>query len=444
MLVWGIQVVRMVEKYKLILYSQRWFRNILNGFICFRSTAFFPLLLIISIIFLSCGGMGLISENYSRGDYANNKALPADLHEKNPTFIVYGDVRPGLRVVEKFWKKRNWFTWKMFLFPFYELYWIGNGIIGGIEALHQTSSYGYRERRMMRNAVYEESIRSKADFILNVGDYVIDGRRKSHWRRFLEENKIELPLLTNIPYLPTIGSHEWANETTYGLPNFQAVFSYPQFYTVKFADAELFIIDSNIILDQNGLIDDEIQNELFHKWFVTGDDPGQPAWLERKLLESDKTFKIISMHHPLFSFGRHNSDWMNPFYGKNLREKRRKLLDLFERMGILLVFTGHVHFYEHNVLKLGNDMEKRGEIHFIASGGGGVPLRDGPDPQTYVKMQNDYRSEGYNVISRKQAIAHHYCLAEVRTDKVSIQVFAVAGDTSLSLQVIDELTVRKK
>ena len=151
--------------------------------------------LAVSVVYWGRERKGLITEKYPRDFYHVPRLLPDEPMSKNPKFIVYGDSQPGWRVKEKFLKRENWLTWKMLIFPFYELYWIGNGITGGIEALLQDSSYEYRERRMMRDAVYDESIRSNADFILNVGDYVIDGRRKSHWHRFLKENKIELPLL---------------------------------------------------------------------------------------------------------------------------------------------------------------------------------------------------------------------------------------------------------
>ena len=80
----------------------------------------------------------------------------------------------------------------MFIFPFYQLYLVGNGIVGGINYLRHEPDYGHRERRFVRDIVYAEAKRANVGFILNAGDITAnDGRRPSHWATFLRENRVE-------------------------------------------------------------------------------------------------------------------------------------------------------------------------------------------------------------------------------------------------------------
>ena len=135
----------------------------------------------------------------------------------------------------------------MFIFPFYELYLLGNGFLGGIDYLRHESNFGYKERILVRDAVYKEAKELPVDFILITGDIVKDGRYPDDWMTFLKDNKMDCPLLSEIPFFPTVGSHEYVNDTTYGLKNYRAVFDFPRFYVVECPNADIFVLDSHII-----------------------------------------------------------------------------------------------------------------------------------------------------------------------------------------------------
>ena len=364
---------------------------------------------------VDCAKKGLVTEEYSKEFYHINKLLPDKPMDKNPKFIVYGDNRPGWRINEKFLKRENWFTWKMSLFPFYEVYWLGNGFVGGIEWLCHTPDCGVQERRMVRDAIYDEAKRWKVDFIINGGDMATDGQRPSHWETFLKENKIERPLVLDFPFLPVVGNHDKTNDLNYGLPNYEAIFDYPRFYVLDFPDAALFVVDSNFIIDQDQLTDDDEQDALFEKWFVAGKDSEQPAWLERELASRKQSFKIVMMHHPPISFGKHYSNWANPSYGRNLPEKRQQLLKLFYEQGVQIVLCCHEHAYEHNVLQYPSDKNgSKREIHFIVTGGGGAPLYPNGDDRKIKKFIQNYRAEGLDVLLLKKEVIYHYCLVDIR------------------------------
>jgi hypothetical protein len=420
----------------------------------------FALYLVLGLLAASmgCAGKGLVAEKYSSEFYRVPRLLPDEPMDRNPEFIIYGDNKPGARVKEKFLKRRSWLTWKMLIFPFYEVYWLSNGLVGGINRLRHTPDYGAQERRMVRDAIYAEAKRSNIDFIINMGDMVADGRMPSHWEGFLRENKIEQPLVSDFPFLPVVGNHERANDLTYGLPNYEVVFPYPQFYVLDFLDAALFIVDSDLILDQYQSINDDEQDALFEKWFVSGEESEQPAWLERELASRNQPFKIVVMHHPPISFARHHTDWTESSYGTDLQKKRQQLLKLFYEQGVQAVFCSHEHLYEHSILRYsspvaslnGNAAER--EIHFIVSGGAGTPLRSRSDAKKLKKFLQDYRAEGFNVLLVKQEEIYHYCLVDIAPDRVTIRVMEVTGsvadaktnDATHPLRLVEEILIPKK
>ena len=393
-------------------------------------------------VFRGCARKGLVTEKYSRDFYHVPKLLHGELMDKNPGFIFYGDSRTGWRVQEKFLKKKNWYTWKMLLFPFYEIYWLGNGIVGGANYLRHVPDYGARERLMMRDSIYEAAKQQKVDFILHGGDMPVDGRRPSHWAAFLRENKIELPLVLDFPFLPVVGNHEKANDPAYGLPNYEAIFDYPQFYVLDFPNAAIFVVDSDLILDQYQFIEDDEQDALFQKWFVSGEDSEQSAWLEREMSSRDQTFKILVIHHPPVSFGRHHGNWTEPSYGRNLQQKRRQLLNLLYEQQVQIVLCSHEHLYEHSILRYPGDEDAGSrDIHFVVSGGGGVPLRTRTSQEKLEGFIDNYRAEGLDVALVKQEEIFHYCLVKVAPDRVSIQVIEVTGKPEEPLKLAEEIVV---
>jgi len=394
-----------------------------------------------SICSLKCATIGLVTDRYPEEFYKVPKLLSDDKIKTNSTFIVYSDNQAGWRVKEKFLKKSNWTDPKMFIFPFYELYLLGNGMIGGINMLRQAPDYGSQGRRLVRDAIYTEAKNSQAAFILNLGDITAsDGRRPAHWKMFLKENKIEHPLLKEIPYLPVVGNHERANNITFGLSNYQAIFDYPQFYVVEFTDAVLIVIDSNYLIDQYGNLSDELQDELFNKWFVSGVDCKESSWLEKQLTAYNKTFKIIAMHHPLISYGKHHKDWSNSSWGKNLQTKRHNLLKLIEKYDVQLVLSGHDHLYQHIVLQ--HDSGK--ETYFLINGSGGTPLRDLTDSKTLRKYQKAFKENGLQCELINQGKIYQYSTIEINFEQVLVKVFKVTGKEESSTLFVEEIRIDKQ
>jgi hypothetical protein len=213
---------------------------------------------------------------------------------------------------------------------------------------------------------------------------------------------------------------------------------------VDFPDGALFVTDSNIIVDQKAEIDDDLQDELFRRWFVSGEGSAEPAWLERELRRRKNGFKIVSFHHPLLSVAFHASDWAKPSYGRNLTDKRAQLLRLLEAENVDVVFSGHDHLYQHVVVQRSSGAAGGGSgIHFIVSSGGGAPIRDRPGEERETEQIAKYRADGIDCALVKVAETHHYCLVRVSSSELSVQTIAVTGDADTTGRVIDEFKLKK-
>jgi hypothetical protein len=83
-------------------------------------------------------------------------------------------------------------------------------------------------------------------------------------------------------------------------------------------------------------------------------DRKQLDWIEEELRRSNDAWKIVFMHHPLYSSGRRHGSSVG------LREA---LEPLFLKYGVSLVLAGHEHFYER--------LQPQNGIHYITQGAAG-------------------------------------------------------------------------
>jgi hypothetical protein len=95
-------------------------------------------------------------------------------------------------------------------------------------------------------------------------------------------------------------------------------------------------------------------------------DQAQLDWLDKELGSSKARWKVVAMHHPLYSSGR--------AHGSNAR-LQRLLEPLFVRHRVTAVFAGHDHVYERSRPQKG--------VQYFTSGAGGKLRRgdlDRTDP----------------------------------------------------------------
>ena len=127
----------------------------------------------------------------------------------------------------------------------------------------------------------------------------------------------------SIPILNVTGNHDYFKGITRRLERrFPLVFSYfldskvddNMVYTLNYGDAQIFVLDSN--------------REFFHLWT-------QRQWLKQQLEQSAAKWKILVLHHPLYSIKKKNNNLI----------QRWMFDDLVSQYGVDLVLQGHEHAY---------------------------------------------------------------------------------------------------
>jgi len=162
---------------------------------------------------------------------------------------------------------------------------------------------------------------------------------------------------------PTLGNHDLDDGGVVYLESFHLPEGSPggeRYYSFEYGDAIFLILDSN-------------QGEI-------GVGTAQYTWIEEQLAGSQRLWKIVSLHHPLYAA------WLA------VEANRRALDPLFARYGVDLVFQGHAHFYERfypmrnaQPVGAGEDPDYQdpdGPIYVVTGGGGGSLAQRSPGANT--------------------------------------------------------------
>jgi predicted MPP superfamily phosphohydrolase len=126
-------------------------------------------------------------------------------------------------------------------------------------------------------------------------------------------------------------------------------------------------------------------------------DAAQIGWAEQQLKDSAARWKLVVLHHPLYSSGKkHGSDLY----------LRAKLEPLFVRYGVNAVFSGHDHIYERTIPQQG--------IHYFVTGAGGENRRGG------VNLKSPFRAASYDE-------DNHFMLIEAEHERITFQAISETG-----------------
>lgn len=127
-------------------------------------------------------------------------------------------------------------------------------------------------------------------------------------------------------------------------------------------------------------------------------DRQQRRWFERALQESDASWKVVALHHPLYTSGR---------YRWRAAATRSGLESLFVEFGVDVAFSGHEHFYERLVPHRG--------VQYFTSGAGGALRPDDLRPSAMTAAGFDRDT--------------HFMLIEINGDTLTFQVVSRTGHT---------------
>jgi len=216
-----------------------------------------------------------------------------------------------------------------------------------------------------QSAVARRLAEAEPAFVVHLGDVVYPhGEDEDYDRRFFEPYA---PLLGRTPFYLTPGNHDYANHrfrTEKGArhlrDNFLSIHRFPaprprlppppdgaSYYSFDRGGVHFAAVDANRVYPIPG---------------APALDPGsaQWDWLDADLAASTAPWKVVFMHIPLYSSGRHGSNetlirWLEP---------------LFERRGVDVVFQGHDHDYERTWPLRGGERSEEGVVYVTAGTGG--------------------------------------------------------------------------
>jgi len=177
--------------------------------------------------------------------------------------------------------------------------------------------------------------RPDADFILHAGDMVNRGSRDFEWAEWF---KAVSHIHGMVPALPVAGNHEYER---IGLSPNQSdrvlsIFWRPQF---------TLPIENELSADLHEVVYDVRYSEDVHLFVLSTQSPKleeQAQWLDEQLQKSDALWKIVAMHHPVFSSGRDRDE----------AARRDLILPVLLRHNVDLVLQGHDHTYARGAVGL--------------------------------------------------------------------------------------------
>ena len=127
-------------------------------------------------------------------------------------------------------------------------------------------------------------------------------------------------------------------------------------------------------------------------------DSGQLTWLDAELSASPADWKIVFLHHPLYTSGR---------YRTSAFVNRATLESIFRRHHVSVVFSGHEHIYQRTTLQNG--------IQYFVTGGAGS-LRPGDGTRA-------------SYIARTYSANYHFMLVEIEGETMHFQAISRTGAT---------------
>lgn len=286
--------------------------------------------------------------------------------------IVYGDNRPGWRMMTTAWglpavlnigsSDPKQFLWAMANIPVM----LVQAVVPRFDLFHDLMSAfwtrrfsGGAERRVIE--AIEKDL--PANFVVNTGDLVENGRRGLQWEDFVRKHE---HLRRRVPFLAAPGNHErlWSKE---GQANWDAVMGPPAqpdryWFAVDLQEsiARFVFLDSELLADPRDHYPDSLQSALSNE---------QLRWADSALAVPAR-WRFVILHHPLVTSGHYLSDWASDESSPVETRRRGRLLEICRRRGVTAVLAGHEHLYQRTFVR-GRD--GRGFWH-IATGGGGSPL----------------------------------------------------------------------
>ncbi len=173
----------------------------------------------------------------------------------------------------------------------------------------------------------------ETDFVLHTGDIVQEGGLEEQWGNMLGS---AAPYLKNNVLVGVAGNHDYwdaylyyATDCTFAHFNIDLPLqttTHGMYYSFDYGDGHFVVLNTGDTMETGDM----------------GLTESQINWLKEDLLSTDKKWKIVAMHNPLYSPGKYGS---SEDYNTVAKFLRGQLNEVFSQCGVDLVLTGHDHVY---------------------------------------------------------------------------------------------------
>lgn len=267
-----------------------------------------------------------------------------------------------------------------------------------------------------------------ADFIVNTGDFVDDGRSFMQWKRMFNS---ATDVLMSIPMMGAAGNHEEKGDNA--LDYYFITPNTPEqdkttgiYYSFDYNNAHFAILNSNNLGEDEGLSADQIE------------------WLTEDMNASDADWKFVALHKAPYSNGSHYDD-------DDVIAIRAQLQTLMPELDIDLVFQGHDHvFMRTDVLNNNEIVETETEV--ISYNGLDYTAKLNPDGTIYsingtIGVKH-YKAKPESETSKLMPVGEtvlylevpSYSYIQIDGDTLYFDSYAVEGD---EITRIDEFAIKK-
>ncbi|MEM8712483.1 MAG: metallophosphoesterase, partial [Planctomycetota bacterium] len=229
----------------------------------------------------------------------------------------------------------------------------------------------------------------RPNFVVHCGDLVDRGSTRSDWTETFFPNM--RPLIEHAPLVPVLGNHEQDAKLYYDLMSLPAP---ERWYSLDYGHAAFFMLDGNRSLD---------------------DQSEQLRWLKKALAESKATWRFAVLHQPPYTSDSND-------YGDTALEAStqgdlnvRNIVEVLEKYGVDLCFSGHVHDYERTFPIRAGKVVPYGDggIIYVTAAGAGGGLEDFDATNTWF--------------GHKKMRRHHFVHVAIHGDLLELQAMDEDG-----------------
>ena len=338
------------------------------------------------------------TEELKIGDYHKNKDVIVHYHS-----VIFENLIPETLYAYRVGNGKIWSEWIHFKtssndFKPTEFVYFG-------DAQNNILSHWSRVIRM----AYQKA--PNASFAIYAGDLVNYAHMDNEWAQWFKAGGFIHSQWTAIP---VVGNHEFGNIISDNKQKLSLQWR-PQFtlpveksldeklhetvYSINYQDILIIVLNSSEMLEQ------------------------QTAYVEKKLMESDAKWKIITCHHSVFS----------PAPGRDFEYGRKFWKPLFDKFNVDLVLNGHDHTYARGHVPVKSRLnDENGNLQTMY-----ITSVSGPKQYNIDKEQiNNYKVDGYNAEITGEN-TQFFQVFQTRDNKLIYTAYTATGD------LYDKVTILK-